>query len=51
MTDIDKARKEAHAVADEAIASTVPWMKRKALEVSNGQLIVALVVYLFALAF
>ena len=51
MTDLDKAIKEAHAVADEAIASTVPWIKRKALEISNGQVIVAVIVYLFALAF
>lgn len=51
MTDIDKAIKEAHKFADDALESAVPWVKRKALEISNGQVVVAVIVYLFALAF
>ena len=51
MKDLDKAIKEAHDFADKAMETSIPWLKRKALVISNGQLIMAVIVYLLALAF
>ena len=51
MKDLDKAIKEAHDFADKAMETSIPWLKRKALQISNGQLIMAVIVYLLALAF